>query len=216
LILLIKKDANRFAMKNFLKQNSVILALFIISLGSTIFFYSRSQIPTPPQTEVQTSKQEINILKETVSSTDNPAADGGVTPLENNVPTKINGVTSVSSSSTNVENTSTSSQQKTEQATISTTLRIPDIGYESTIAVTPGSSAYDLMNTLREDGLTFSAEDHGSLGVFINSIGGIENDYKKHMFWIYSINETKAQIGISNYILTQDDIITWRYEAEDI
>ena len=72
------------------------------------------------------------------------------------------------------------------------------------------------METLREQGLQYDAAEHGSLGAFLSSIGGIENDYKKHMFWIYYVNGQKANIGISNYILTQDDIITWQYEAEDI
>jgi len=72
------------------------------------------------------------------------------------------------------------------------------------------------MKTLRDTGLTYDAAEHGSLGAFISAIGGIKNDYKEHMFWIYYVNGQKAHIGISNYILNNDDIITWQYEAEEL
>ena len=53
-------------MKHFLKQNSIVLLLFFISIGATVYFYSRSQIPTI-QTTVTTLQS--NVINETVTTT---------------------------------------------------------------------------------------------------------------------------------------------------
>jgi len=210
-------------MKNFLKQNSIILALFLISLGSTVFFYSRSQIPTSIQEEILTSEQGIDNPIEKAASIDNELAF--VTPSQKPNTQISSGMTNASSSETNTESSTSSSEQAemlptegdtSEKETIKAILHIPDIDFEATTDLPPGSNAYDLMKTLRDKRLTYEANEHGSLGAFISSIGGVANDYKEHMFWIYYVNGQKANIGISNYILTQDDIITWQYEAEDI
>ena len=210
-------------MKNFLKKNIIVLSLFLISLESTVYFYSRSQIPTSVQQGVLTSEQGIDSPIEKTASIDNELAF--VTPSQKSNTQISSGMTNASSSETNTESSTSSSEQAemlptegdtSEKETIKAILHIPDIDFEATTDLPPGSNAFDLMNALKEKGLSFSAENHGSLGAFIQSIGGISVDYKKHMFWIYYINGKKAQIGISNYILTQDDIITWHYEAEDI
>ena len=76
-----------------------------------------------------------------------------------------------------------------------------------------GSSVYEVMKNLHADGkVTIRFKNYSGLGHFVDGIDGVNSDTFRAKYWIYYINGAKAQIGISNYTLKQNDIITWKYE----
>lgn len=100
-----------------------------------------------------------------------------------------------------------------EEALLSISLSLPDVQYE--VSVLEGSTVYDLMDKAsKEYGFSFSGKNFPGIGFFIEEIKGVRQDTRKGLYWIYSINGQKAQVGISNYILKPHDVITWTYEKE--
>ena len=87
-------------------------------------------------------------------------------------------------------------------------------GLKHEAAVKPGGSAYDLMNLLKmENKINFSGKNYSGLGFFVEAINGIKNNPLGEN-WIYYVNGQPAQVGVSNYLIKNDDIIEWRYEKE--
>ena len=78
--------------------------------------------------------------------------------------------------------------------------------------VKDGSSIFDAMNKMKEDNLfNFKYTEHLGLGAFVSEINGVKGTPGK--YWIYYVNDIKASIGISNYILKAGDIIKWKQES---
>lgn len=78
-----------------------------------------------------------------------------------------------------------------------------------------GSTAYDLMEKLRNSGLiSFTADYYEGIGNFITSIDGVENDGRQGKYWTYYVNGEEAVVGASTYVLKRDDSVTWRYGTE--
>jgi len=87
-------------------------------------------------------------------------------------------------------------------------------GLKHEAAVKPGGSAYDLMNLLKmENKINFSGKNYSGLGFFVEEINGLKNNPLGEN-WIYYVNGQPAQVGVSNYLIKNDDIIEWRYEKE--
>lgn len=87
-------------------------------------------------------------------------------------------------------------------------------GVEYRTAVKPDSSVYDLMNLLKtENKINFSGKNYSGLGFFIEAINGVKNN-SAGKNWLYYVNGQPAQIGISNYIIKENDIIEWKYEKK--
>jgi len=84
-------------------------------------------------------------------------------------------------------------------------------GFKYEAAVKPGGSAYDLMNSLKmENKMNFSGKDYASLGFFVEEINGVKNN-PAGANWLYYVNGQPAQVGISNYLIKNNDIIEWKY-----
>lgn len=98
--------------------------------------------------------------------------------------------------------------------TITVTLNVEDKNHPA--EVVPGSTVYDLMKQLADTGqIQITFKDYGrTLGYLVEEINEIKNSLKNRKYWIYYINDKKAQIGISNYTLQSGDTITWKYEDE--
>lgn len=81
------------------------------------------------------------------------------------------------------------------------------------IAVPANQTVYDLMAALKQRGdFDFQGKNSRGLGFFVEEINGVRNNPKESTFWIYYINGKGAELGISNYTLKINDIITWKYE----
>ena len=101
----------------------------------------------------------------------------------------------------------------TEQALIPIDLKVEESKYQ--VRVELGSNVYDAMVLMREiSGLSFEGRVFPGLGFFVEEINGLRQNLKDRKYWIYYINDLKAQVGISAYKLQVNDIISWKYEKE--
>ncbi|MEI7688813.1 MAG: DUF4430 domain-containing protein [Candidatus Nomurabacteria bacterium] len=78
------------------------------------------------------------------------------------------------------------------------------------------SSVFDAMKILEEENLkddtfSFKYTKHLGLGAFINEINGVKG--VPGNYWIYYVDNKKASVGVSNYILKAGDIISWKQES---
>lgn len=77
-----------------------------------------------------------------------------------------------------------------------------------------GKTVYDLMLALKNRGaFDFQGKASAGLGFFVEEINGVKNNPLKNKFWLYYVNGKTASVGISNYVLTAKDVISWRYES---
>lgn len=89
-------------------------------------------------------------------------------------------------------------------------LEINGIKYESEIA--DQMSVYDFMTQLQNEGkITFKEKNYPGMGKFIEEINGVKGSGEK--YWIYYINNKKAEVGVSNYKLNPGDVVSWKYES---
>jgi len=80
--------------------------------------------------------------------------------------------------------------------------------------IVEGETVYQFMKNLQDDkesNFSFSGEDHPGLGFFIKEIDGVKG--KAGSYWIYYVNGEEASVGVSNYILKDGDIVSWKQEA---
>ncbi len=79
-----------------------------------------------------------------------------------------------------------------------------------------GSSVFDAMQQIEKENLkdnqfSFKYTENSGLGIFIKEING--NAGSSGKYWIYYVNDKKAQVGVSKYILKEGDIIRWNQEG---
>ena len=74
-----------------------------------------------------------------------------------------------------------------------------------------GINVYDAMKSIEDKSFSFKATNYSGLGYFVEEINGVKGTPGK--YWIYYVNNEKAAVGISKYILKSGDIITWKQEG---
>lgn len=98
---------------------------------------------------------------------------------------------------------------KNDLNTVKTVLEINNKKYETEI--NENISVYELMKKMEnENKIFFKETTYTGMGKFIEEINGIKSDGEK--YWIYYVNNKKANIGVSNYKINPGDIVSWRYE----
>jgi len=100
----------------------------------------------------------------------------------------------------------------TQSVTSTLTLIVDDKSYSTTYQ--DNLSVYDLMVNVRNNqDFTFDGKDYGpDMGFFVESINGIKGDSEKNLYWVFYLNDKKAETGISATNLNPNDVITWKYE----
>lgn len=94
---------------------------------------------------------------------------------------------------------------------IATTIKINEQPYE--LSLPEKSTVYDAMQKLTaEKKITVTMKEFSGLGYFVEEINGTKNDNQAGKYWIYYINGQSAKVGISSYILKNNDLITWKFE----
>lgn len=77
--------------------------------------------------------------------------------------------------------------------------------------VPDGSVAYDAMRVLSESGqFDFKSRYFASLGRFIDEIEGVKNS--GGYYWTLYINGRYSNLGVSEVVIRNGDVIEWRYE----
>jgi hypothetical protein len=73
------------------------------------------------------------------------------------------------------------------------------------------SSVFDLLKkAAAENEIELRFKSYGEMGIFIESIGGVENDFAGDRFWQYWVNGEYAKIGAGSYQLKDGDIVEWK------
>jgi len=62
---------------------------------------------------------------------------------------------------------------------------------------------------------SFKTKNYPGMGSFVYEINGKKQNNINGIYWIYSINGKKSTLGISQYIIQPEDIITWTYEKDE-
>jgi len=100
---------------------------------------------------------------------------------------------------------------KDTKKTANVILEINSTKYESDIGEI--KNVYELMEKLKKERkINFKDTTYSGMGKFIEEINGIKNNGEK--YWIYYVNNKKANIGVSNYKIKKEDIVSWKYEKE--
>lgn len=69
-----------------------------------------------------------------------------------------------------------------------------------------------LQNATDEKGVELKFKDYGGeMGVFVEAIGGVENNMEDNEFWQYWINNNYAQVGPGQLTLKPGDQVQWKY-----
>ena len=97
-----------------------------------------------------------------------------------------------------------------QEQLISVSLMVEGNNYE--VKVVPGSSVYDALEAAEEQGLSFKGREFPGMGFFVEEINGKAESSRQGMYWIYLVNNKKAEVGVSSYIIQPNDVISWSYE----
>lgn len=99
-----------------------------------------------------------------------------------------------------------------DQISIAVTIEIN--GQKYPLSMPEKSTAYEAMAKLVADKkITAVFKEFSSLGYFVDEINGVKTDKNAGKYWIYYLNGKPAQLGISQYILKNNDSLTWKYEV---
>ena len=96
---------------------------------------------------------------------------------------------------------------------IPVSLEVEGAVYE--VSMKPGSSVYDVMVQARKTSdLSFEGSQFAGLGFFVEEVNGLRQNPKIGKYWLYYINGTMGNVGISVYKVEINDVISWKYEKE--
>lgn len=129
---------------------------------------------------------------------------------EEHVPTTVNSRNETGTENKIVENKVVTNKIATPVNLIEVSIKVIDKNF--IVKVADGSTALEAMEKLANENKDFKfvGKNYGSMGIFIESINGIDGTNKK--FWIYYVNNEKASVGVSKYVLRGGDIISWKLE----
>lgn len=129
---------------------------------------------------------------------------------EEHVPTTVNSRNETGTENKIVENKVETNKIAIPVNLIEVSVKVIDKNFN--VKVADGSTALEAMEKLANENKDFKfvGKNYGSMGIFIESINGIDGTNKK--FWIYYVNNEKASVGVSKYVLRSGDIISWNLE----
>jgi hypothetical protein len=181
----------------------LIMLIFVFVSASAYLFSTKTNQTAVSEISNPTSTPKINIQPEEVKPSVLKRTESSLVPNK-----KIGTPLSTTTSPSGHPTSSPATDDPTE--TVSTTFTIDNTKYA--IKVKPGTTAFEGMIKLKESNqISFSAKKFSGLGYFIEEINGIKNSPSTGFYWTLYINNQEAKIGVSNYILKPNDIITWRY-----
>lgn len=81
------------------------------------------------------------------------------------------------------------------------------------ISVSEDINGYELMNVIatENDDFTFSGSE-SEFGFFVEEINDTPNNPGNNDYWSLYINDELSTVGISDYIVQNNDVVEWRFE----
>ena len=198
----------------------LLMFLIFLSVSEAAYLLLDAHPTTPPHrpsasvpkvTTKQTLTPTVLENSKTTSQTTNNNTDKASRKSQLNTEKKQSTNTTLTPAITKATSEASSPVTNTETSTIPIKLVISDVDYD--IQVKPNSTAYEAMLHLQQAGkIAFTTKNFSSLGYFIESINGKKNSPMTGFYWTYYINNEEAKLGVSNYIVKPNDLITWKYE----
>lgn len=91
----------------------------------------------------------------------------------------------------------------------------PGVSIRCEILITETVMAHQVMRQAADQcNFGYQTKQYASLGVFVDGIAGVMSDTNAGMYWIFSVNGVKANVGVSSYQLQPGDELSWKYEQE--
>lgn len=185
----------------------VWIALVLLTTVSAIYLILPNPIDNP-----QTTKSDLNSEQ---SSPPSGTATNTLSPAEKRL-TEANIASKQPAEEVERQMTTTTATEPIaadlEQNSLD--VRIEILGQIYPLRLAEKSTAYDAMAKLVEDKkITIVFKQFIGLGYFVDEINGVKTDKNAGKYWIYHLNNKPAQMGISNYILKNNDLLTWKYEV---
>lgn len=186
--------------------NKHLIRLFFIL--TFLFLSSGAYLLLPDKPSTETSKPTIQNLSWTNVATNTAISDN--TDTRSKLPKPTLKQTEIKKNEELKTEIVTSTPEDTKNP-IATTIKINEQPYE--LSLPEKSTVYDAMQTLIKDKkITVTMKEFSGLGYFVEEINGTKNDNQAGKYWIYYINGQSAKVGISSYILKNNDLITWKFE----
>jgi uncharacterized membrane protein len=93
-------------------------------------------------------------------------------------------------------------------------LTVQDKKYEAIIK--EGGTVFEAMKKIQDESsstnpFSFKYKENPGLGSFITEINNVVGSPGK--YWIYYVNDKKASVGVSTYVLKEGDLINWNQEG---
>ncbi|MEK7390741.1 MAG: DUF4430 domain-containing protein [Patescibacteria group bacterium] len=102
---------------------------------------------------------------------------------------------------------------QTETASIMIDYGNGEVETHRDLPITATSSVFDVLKSAADaNNLNLGFKDYGkSMGIFIESIGGVGEDPAGKKWWQYWVNNAYSQVGVSNYNVKHGDVIEFKF-----
>lgn len=111
------------------------------------------------------------------------------------------------------DNNTSAKETAAPQAKVSLIIAGSEKSANYEVDVKTGDTVADVLQSAETAGLTIFFKDFGGeLGLFVESINGLDNDQKKNMYWTLYVNGQRASQGASSTIVKATDLVEWKFE----
>ncbi len=198
-----------------MQENKYLIRLFMVFLFFTLFSSAFLLLPDWTKNPQQSlSSKNIPIVLDKLAT--------GTIIKADTIPDTIVATSSTKQKIITPQNTSTPLSTTTTAAEIitldenntpiNTTIEINDQKYN--LKLKENSTTYDAIRQLVNDQkITAVMKEFKGMGYFMEEINGVKSDIQNNKYWIYYINGQSAKMGMSSYVLKNNDLITWKYET---
>lgn len=191
-------------------------ALLGIAAVAGVLLYQTQDVELNSAEFVEPVVEPVNtITVETTSTVDttidvevNQPVDFVVTTVEDDVEPSVN---------LNVAEVTEATPAVVVETAVETVVTIagPGISKRCAVQMTIAQTAHQLMKLAAEQcRFSYAWENYPSLGVFVTELGGVTSKKSKGKYWIFYVNGTKANVGVSSYQLQPGDLLAWKFEQE--
>ncbi|MAF14272.1 MAG: hypothetical protein CMI53_05300 [Parcubacteria group bacterium] len=106
-------------------------------------------------------------------------------------------------------------EENSEQITVSLMFDFGDgeVRTFNDVVLSKNATMLELLEKVTTDNdLEFRITDYGGgLGALIESINNYSSDARNNRYWHFWVNNVYSDIGASNYILENSDVVEWKY-----
>lgn len=197
----------KISKKNIFRLGGVLIFLFLFSATYLL-------LPDGPKSKI-TVKPEAKVDYVTWN---NVATNTIVSQEKNKASPKLTAELPASTSSPtpsipiDIKPTTTATETPKDEIKNPINVIIEIAGAKHNLAIEENATVYDAMISLiNNKSITAEFKEFKGMGYFIEEINGIKGNNKTSEYWFFYINGESSMIGISQYKLKNNDLITWKY-----